>query len=208
MYINKQDFFLDPETGLPCGSGSRKIISPTGKIWTYLHNYRTGGMSFHHWCYDNLKLAHFCTRQHENIKDTRIILGDLGQVFFTVRNPWDWCVSRWSHRIMRDAEDPPLSFERWIVEKLARWSRHREMSYMLLQRSAMEIEKGAIALRFENLETDFVQIQEALQCHVPLPHVNASPHEHYTDYYSAKTRRFVGEIFEDYNKVFGYKYGE
>lgn len=211
MQLSKDEFFLS-------GNGSRKIVLPNGKIYTYIHNYKTGGMSFHEWCYDNLNVPHYHTSKHEMVDDTRNELGDLGQIFFTIRNPWDWCVSRWAHRKMRGHSVG--DFTSWVSKTkhfytedmidpatmhLAKWF---EISYQMMRKTVKEMKKGAIVLRFENLESDFVQIQDALNCHVPLPHINSSPHTHYTDFYTDDTRRQVKKLFKDYIDTFGYKYGD
>ena len=200
MQLSKDEFFRK-------GNGSRKIVLSNGNIYTYIHNYKTGGMSFHEWCYDNLNVPHYHTSKHEMVDDTRDELGDLGQIFFTVRNPWDWCVSRWAHRKMRGQQTG--DFTRWVTRTKHFYTPDTfEISYLMMRKAVKEMKKGAIVLRFENLKSDFVQIQDALNCHVPLPHINSSPHSHYTDFYTDATRRHVKKLFKDYIDAFGYKYGD
>jgi len=152
------------------------------------------------------------TGKHQRVHQAQEELGDLGQIFFTVRNPWDWCVSRWSHRKMRGATK--LTFKDWLYSP-KNFKRgvdydtgaiNYERSYLILRKSVNEYEKGAIVLRFENLKSDFVQIQDALDCHVPLPHINSSPHTHYTDFYTDKTRRHVKSLFGKYITKFEYEF--
>ena len=205
MQLPKSEFFN-------IGHASRKIVLPNGKIYTYIHNYRTAGKSFHEWCYDNLNVPHYHTSGAILTEDTRDELGDLGQIFFTVRNPWDWCVSRWAHRKMRDQKI--RDFTTWVTPRKNFYTPTSlkeglfERSYLMMRKSVKEMKKGAIVLRFENLESDFVQIQDALNCHVPLPHINSSPHTHYTDFYTDSTREHIHNLFKPYIDAFGYKYGD
>lgn len=206
MQLSKEEFF-----GPPIRNGSRKIVLPNGKIYTYIHNYRTAGVSFHEWCYDNLSVPHFHTSRHEMVDDTREELGDLGQVFLTIRNPWDWCVSRWAHRKMRGATQE--DFTTWVTTTKNFYTeddvaKHYETSYQFMRKSPRAYKQGALVLQFEYLDNDFSHIQNALDCHVPLPHINSSPHTHYTDFYTDSTRGLVKSLFEEYIDTFGYMYGD
>ncbi len=62
--------------------------------------------------------------------------------------------------------------------------------------------------RTENLEADLAVVRErlGLSTRVRLPHRNRSSHGHYSEYYTAETRRHVGEIYAADVDTFGYSF--
>ena len=58
--------------------------------------------------------------------------------------------------------------------------------------------------RFENLDDDFSYVCRKLGKSVSLPHVKASEHGHYSDYYDEETIKIVASWFKKDIQNFGY----
>ena len=71
-------------------------------------------------------------------------------------------------------------------------------------------EKGKILVdfigKFENLETDFNLICEKLNLTAKLPHLNSTTHDHYSKYYTSKSRNIIEDWFKDDIIMFDYKF--
>jgi hypothetical protein len=63
-----------------------------------------------------------------------------------------------------------------------------------------------IQLRFENLEQDFKQIQELLNCGIPLPKENSSSHDTYKYLYNSKSKDLIFNWFKDDINKWGYEF--
>jgi hypothetical protein len=63
-----------------------------------------------------------------------------------------------------------------------------------------------IVIRMEDLATEFVKVQDLLQCNAPLPHVNATEHNNYQSYYTAQDRQLVSKMFAKDLATFKYEF--
>ena len=122
-------------------------------------------------------------------------------VFSFIRNPWDQIISRLSYRNKRfDAEKCINSNE---IKRVSQFWRNKSCANLT--------NNGSIDFigRFENLQHDFSVVCEKIGFdHVSLPHINKSPHKHYTEYYDDETRQIVAERYAKDIEYFGYKFGE
>jgi len=153
----------------------------------FVHVPKTGGSSITYTLRDIFEFISDYT--HESIWDLCEAHSDYFK-FCTVRNPWDMCVSwmTWhekhgTRKTMDEAVrkvETPLSFGL------------RQMSYVL---------------RFENLRKDFAELCRRIEVQPrELLHLNDSPHTHYRDYYTPKTRQIVYERFWYTIRRFGYQF--
>ena len=60
--------------------------------------------------------------------------------------------------------------------------------------------------RFENLENDYKYICQKIGLTTKLPHVRASKHKHYTEYYDDETREIIADRYAKDIEYFGYKF--
>jgi hypothetical protein len=72
-------------------------------------------------------------------------------------------------------------------------------------------EQGAMCMDFvgrvENFQEDFDEVCRRIGIkEQTLPHVNASKHGHYSEYYDTETAELVGQVFADDIKLWGYEY--
>jgi hypothetical protein len=63
-----------------------------------------------------------------------------------------------------------------------------------------------IIIKTENINQDFVVIQNLLECYMPLPNINASEHGHYKSYYNLSTKKLATEIIQADLDAFGYEF--
>jgi hypothetical protein len=63
-----------------------------------------------------------------------------------------------------------------------------------------------IVVKLENIDTEFVKIQDLLNCHKPFIHINSSLHTHYRDYYNTETQKIAEKWLEEDLDTFGYTF--
>ena len=152
-----------------------------------------------------------------------------------VRNPWDRLVSWysmiqgrrnrvpfwkkrsatpfkspfWNH-VVRDSHD----FDSFLINCTdVIYENGCFKSFAFIQADYLSDEDGNIAVnfvgRFENLSNDVTKIFERLGIEVgKLPELNASKHDHYSNYYSQKTRDLIALRFQRDMDLFGYHFTE
>ena len=61
-------------------------------------------------------------------------------------------------------------------------------------------------LKLENINEDFMKLKNKinLQLNLSVPHVNKSEHDHYSKYYTDKTKNMIEEIHKREIEMFGY----
>lgn len=136
------------------------------------------------------------------------------QKFAFVRNPWDRFVSAYNYLLkggepnIKDHRDSVefirgMGFDNFVenCQPAVQRQTHFKPQYTWLDTSHISLG------RFENLNNDFDNICEKLR--IPgkdLPHINKTPHRHYTEYYNDKTRRIIAELYKNDIEYFGYKF--
>jgi hypothetical protein len=63
-----------------------------------------------------------------------------------------------------------------------------------------------LIIRYENLNEEFLVIQEIMKCPTPLPHIYSSGRSNYKDYYNDATRKEVERISEKDIDTWKYSY--
>jgi hypothetical protein len=63
-----------------------------------------------------------------------------------------------------------------------------------------------ITVKLENIDTEFVKIQELLNCDKPFIHLNSSIHTDYRDYYTDETRKIAAKWLEEDLDTFKYQF--
>lgn len=133
------------------------------------------------------------------------ILGEGGIVACTVRNPWDLMVS-WYHfsecSRANNAKPAPEPFKSWLLRVLVAGNGWIEKGLFYGADQCNRI------FRFEhNLER---QLNNCLRdCGLPpveFPHIGATEHTHYSDYYDAESSAAVALRFYEEITEWGYKF--
>jgi len=128
--------------------------------------------------------------------------------FSFVRNPWDLLVSYYSyiqkntahHRHQQIAA--MKDFEEYVDYEIAR-NKASQWSVIFDPSGQMKIDHLG---RFETLEKDFLQICAKIGIKASLPHVNASRHRSYQDFYTPELRDKVARHWAKDIDLLGYSF--
>jgi len=63
-----------------------------------------------------------------------------------------------------------------------------------------------LIIKIENVNTDFIQIQDMFNCYKPLHNLNTTDHPDYKSYYSDNTKELVSKYFNDDLDIFKYTF--
>lgn len=204
------------------------MISHT-KNFIFIHIPKTGGTSIEHGLRPYGKLLQGVVNfesiyyKHVTASALQRMLGPSEYAayfkFTFVRNPWDWIVSNYafnrglcrpyvigtkytiSGKVPDSAKDVSFSdWLRWWIEELS-----PSQSTMVVD------DEGRLMVdfvgRFEHLESDFHRLCTSLGLPTAaLPHLKASEHGPYMEYYDETTRQLVIEHFKTDFELFGYPF--
>ena len=168
----------------------------------FVHIIKTGGVSIATAL--NMNAKHY----HEPATTIRKVVGeDIWSDYFKftfVRNPYEKIVSQYHFNGYKLAYKGST-----FKEYIKAWNAGKKISRFPQSHLSYINEKLDLIGRFENLQQDFNTICDKIG--IPqqqLPHLNKSPHKHYTEYYDDETREIVAEKYARDIEYFGYKFGE
>ena len=181
----------------------------------YIHINKCGGSSIE---------SFFLGRtigNHKVIMDFEESLGSKGLndyfKFSFVRNPWDKTVSFYNYHKKFNVLDTSSSLKDFLLAHPSSCMPKNGSNYSHLMRSSNQIDwltdsTGEVRMdfigRFENFQEDFNIVCDKIE--IPrqqLPHINATKHKHYTEYYDEETKQIVAEVFAKDIEYFNYKFG-
>lgn len=146
---------------------------------------------------------------HKSASQVKEIIGpDKYNKYFSftiIRNPWDRLLSVYSFR--RDKNMITQSFDEWLHDPETFLEKTMFLNNQL---DWITNERGKIIVdylgRFENLQKSWSVVSDAINIHLPLPWLNASNHEHYSEYYNQRSRGLVMKFFERDIDYFKYRF--
>ena len=127
--------------------------------------------------------------------------------FAVVRNPWDRTVSFYHflkniHEMYRN-KDPYPSFDNWVTN-LENFKLTSTWWFTPATPQVEWTQDVNLVLKYENLSTEFKQIQDMFESTAPLPNLMITQHNHYTTYYNSTTENIIANIFSKDIEAFGY----
>ena len=145
---------------------------------------------------------------HRHMRNRRL---NPGIVVVVVRNPYDRLVSTWAYYRRRRKSWCPENFRDFVLN--TSWGNAKRLQTSFFKFSET-IQSETIVLRFENLATDFRQIQSLCTVALndtaindsPLTIKNKSEHEHYSSYYDAETINAVQKRHGMDLRLLGYNF--
>ena len=152
---------------------------------------------------------------HLGVRDVRPFLSErIWQSYFKfafVRNPFERFVS--AYLFLFRKRIPVGAAPRRVTQGMKAALARRQFKDRVLMRPQIELledARGALALdfagRYERIERDFAEICRRLSLSAELPHVNASGHAHYSEYYDAALTDMVGDLYLRDIENFGYSF--
>lgn len=131
--------------------------------------------------------------------------------FAFVRNPWERVVSCYLNKVAARAhprfkECYGKSFD-YFVEFIQKQDLETADVHIRLQSRLIPLEHIDFVGRMESFLDDLGYILNLIGLpHVEIPHQNATPHEHYSRYYTEKTKKTIGRLYKEDIKNFGYEF--
>lgn len=186
---------------------------------TYLHIPKTAGTSMTEWLMASKGDSESVTW------DTHPKLSEIRErrpsnfSFTIVRNPWDRMVSSYHYmknislqegsswlKLNNISEDNFPTFDFW-VKHITEFLSPDTYWFGPHTSQAEWIDCNVdLILRYENLQTDIMSLQQAMRSTVPLPHIYNSRRTNYKDYYTDETRKIVEKLNEDDIDIWKYQY--
>lgn len=102
-------------------------------------------------------------------------------------------------------------FEHWLNNAQEQYSPVEDINFWTTAGLTSQVDwlcskTPQLVIKVEELADKFIQVQDLLNCHVPLPKINTSEHGHYIDYYNMSTKRIATKIVQKDLDAFGYTF--
>lgn len=194
----------------------------------FIHIPKTGGTSILKWMQENFDDSEKRGDKHLDYWQYSKNWSVPANHFACVRNPYARVLS-WFHYMGEQANARLYAVQQGTLEKAEPWDeaawRMYKRGFKVWVREAVNNPAGRMwsqqnllknqadwyddktvkfVLRTEKLNEDFVQVQEWLNCDVPLGHHNKTTHKHYREYYDFEMKIAIQRIFEKDFDTFKY----
>lgn len=131
--------------------------------------------------------------------------------FVFVRNPWDRIVSCYCNKIVKKcwapfAECYDKDFD-YFIDFINRQDLAKADRHIKLQTKMFPYFHVNFIGRFETFEKDLRYVLKAIGLKdVNIPKANPSRHKHYSQYYTARTKKIIARKYEADIEAFGYRF--
>lgn len=188
---------------------------------TFIHIPKTGGNSVTNWLQTYFYAQVTKGKQHATVAETKERFGrKIGWTFCVVRNPWDWAVSWYEFRLMlyryylelarsgKPRKGHTVESCRSHIERLESLGFTNWLKTAKLKTQHAWAKDVDIKLKLDNIEEDFMMIQEILKCRMPLPILNKNTQrqKNYRNYYSTYTRDLLKEKLSIDIETYGFEF--
>ena len=127
--------------------------------------------------------------------------------FSFVRNPWDLLVSNYSYILNHSDHKRYQRVSKLTFPEFVEFAAGKGIGFQ--KRSISDASGNLLVDRvgyFESMKSDFDEMTDRLMIVAELPHLNHVPRADYRDFYDAKTRDRVAEIYRDDIEAFEYEF--
>lgn len=131
--------------------------------------------------------------------------------FAFVRNPWERVVSCYCNKVLSKGHPAfkecfDKGFE-YFIDFIKKQDLRSADAHIRLQTSLIPVDEMDFIGRMENFEDDLLYVMDCLGLeHTHIPRSNVTSHEHYSSYYTEKTRKIIAEKYKRDIKTFGYTF--
>jgi hypothetical protein len=147
-----------------------------------------------------------------------VLPGNVWEAYFKfvfVRNPWDWFVSQYFYNRRKQGMHPGIDSRlsrQDIMDTYDHLRRYRGIAgapslYQYYYAYSWDGERLVDYIaRYERLQEDFRVVLGRIGADCRLPHLNATPHRPYQEYYDEETRHLVGTLYALDIETFAYTF--
>lgn len=131
--------------------------------------------------------------------------------FAFVRNPWDRIVSCYFNKVVSQAYPAfkdcfGKDFD-YFVDFINRTNLENADAHIKLQTALIPVNYMDFIGKIENFEEDLKYVGQSLGISInTIPQMNRSIHEHYSKYYTERTKKIIERKYKKDIKAFGYKF--
>lgn len=154
--------------------------------------------------------------QHHKLNSLRKDLREKYFSFAFVRNPWDRVVSLYSYYKSGGNQRADLSiknkmpnnFKSFVIDKwniIPRSHRIEQFNYIKADGKINNID---FIGKFESIDKDWEYVAKKIGVDKNLPHIRASKHKKYLEYYDDETRQIIENRYANDIKFFKYQFGK
>lgn len=186
------------------------IFLPNNNNFAFIHVPKSAGSSVVKWLTDNIPGADIM-RGHPSLSMMKE-RWEINESFAIVRNPWSRAISAyfyllqgkfyWEENGIKSEKDFP-SWNEWVLSLTYKTDWWTPLSTNQIEWFSGE---PVTVLKAESLDSDFLQIQERLNCFKPVPYINTTDHNDYKSYYTTEQIKHISRIFEKDIDTFKYTF--
>lgn len=192
---------------------------------TFIHSPKTGGNSVTTWLLEHFDFCRISKRkQHATVIQARERLGPLGWTYGIVRNPWALSYSWYTFKIklanlyIENCRAEPERIKpgsyRWDLKANLERKKFLDQGFIPwfhqahISRQEKWLTGVHYVMKLENLVSEFEVVQNKLNCHQPLPHLNKSTNskQAYIDHYDSETKDLVYQRHAETIKKYNYEF--